>query len=33
MKYINNLINKIKKYFLFRKKIKSMSKNDPFIYK
>lgn len=33
MKWIRNLINKIKREIQYRKRIKELRKRDPFIYK
>lgn len=33
MKFIRNLINKIKREIQYRKRIKELKKRDPFIYK
>lgn len=33
MKWIRNLINKIKREIQYRKRIKELKKRDPFIYK
>lgn len=33
MKWIRNLINKVKREIQYRKRIKELRKRDPFIYK
>lgn len=33
MKWIRNLINKVKREIKYRKRIKELKKRDPFIYK
>lgn len=33
MKFIRNIINKIKREIQYRKRIKELKKRDPFIYK
>jgi hypothetical protein len=33
MKWIRNIINKIKREIQYRKRIKELKKRDPFIYK
>jgi hypothetical protein len=33
MKWIKNLINKVKREIQYRKRIKELKKRDPFIYK
>lgn len=33
MKFIRNIINKIKREIEYRKRIKELKKRDPFIYK
>lgn len=33
MKWIRNLINKVKREIQYRKRIKELKKRDPFIYK
>jgi len=33
LKFIKNIITKIKMWFILRKKLKQLRKRDPFIYK